>query len=72
MKGKLVKKTRASKKQKDYINNDTRNMLVYLVYELEFSILAASKILLLKYVTAKQIVKKFRSLGSAERTYSEP
>ena len=47
-------------------------MLVYLVYDLEYSILAASKILLLKYVTAKQILKKFRVLGHAERTYSEP
>ena len=47
-------------------------MLVYLVYELEFSIIAACKILVLKYVTAKQILKKFRLLGRAERTYSEP
>ena len=47
-------------------------MLVYLVYDLEFSITAASKILLLKYETAKQILKKFRNHGSAERTYPEP
>ena len=72
MKGKIVQKKRVYKPQKDYINNDTRNMLVYLVYDLEFSLSAASKILLLKYETAKQILKKFRDHGSAERTYPNP
>ena len=60
MKGRQVNKNKNNKKQKDYIDNDTRNMLVYLVYELELSIIAACKMLLLKYVTAKQILKKFR------------
>ena len=47
-------------------------MLVYLVYDLEITIIAASKLLLLKYVTAKQILKKFRDHGSAERTHRKP
>ena len=72
MKGKIVHKKTAHKSQKDYINNDTRNMLVYLVYDLEITIIAASKLLLLKYVTAKQILKKFRDQGSAERSHRKP
>ena len=72
MKGKIVKKKSASKSQKDNINNDTRNLLVYLVYDLDFTIIAASKLLLQKYVTAKQILKKFRDHGSAERTNKKP
>ena len=47
-------------------------MLIYLVHDLEFTIIAASKILLLKYVTAKQILKKFRDHGTAERTHRKP
>jgi hypothetical protein len=51
----------------DSISNNTRKALVKLVMEQNLSVRKASKILKIKYTTAKALVQKFRITGSIDR-----
>ncbi|TNV87530.1 hypothetical protein FGO68_gene4437 [Halteria grandinella] len=51
----------------DSISNTTRKALVQLVTEQNLSVRKASKILQIKYTTAKALVQKFRNSGNIDR-----
>jgi len=51
----------------DTITNETRRALVKLVMHNGLSVRKASKILKIKYTTAKALVQRFRSTGNIDR-----
>ena len=51
----------------DSISNTTRKALVQLVSEQNLSVRKASKILQIKYTTAKALVQKYRNTGNIDR-----
>ena len=51
----------------DSISNTTRKALVQLVTEQNLSVRKASKILQIKYTTAKALVQKYRNTGNIDR-----
>lgn len=54
----------------DSISNETRYSLVKLVMENKFSVRKASKILQIKYTTAKALIQKYKQKGSINRIRS--
>jgi transposase len=51
----------------DSISNTTRKALVQLVVDKGLSVRKASKILQIKYTTAKALVQKFKMTGNIDR-----
>jgi transposase len=51
----------------DSISNNTRQALIKLVFQHNLSVRKASKVLKIKYTTAKALIQKFRISGNINR-----
>ena len=60
-------KPRSKRQRYDSVSTETRRMLIKLIFEDKISIYQASKILHMKYSTAKNLVQYYRKTGVIDR-----
>ena len=58
-----------SSRRNDPLSTETRELLVHLVTNENYSVRKASKVLMMSYTTAKSLMVKYRERGNIDRKY---